>query len=117
MRRVKDSDKMHGWHVYECPKCKDRIHSPYAPDRVVCFCPKKAKEKIPPWHAFGDWIEIFLVVFGITKCRWGWFKRSVLRLKPSAVDACGIRQAKANQIGWLFAVWLRSNLDPTPGSR
>lgn len=50
------SEKVPGWNLYECPRCRDGIHSPYGPEKVVCTC--------QPKHKY--WLALFSEAFGLT---------------------------------------------------
>ncbi len=69
---VGPSEKKAGFKKYRCQRgaCKRIGHSPYEPDRVDgpdC-------DGVPHVCEFGNWLELFIEVFCVTKRPWLWLK-------------------------------------------
>ena len=93
------SERVAGFHEYRCRRtgCPMIVHSPYEPDRIdgaECV-------GIPRWHEFGNWVDISLQVFGITKPRWAWLTR-----QKDTCCTCPQRQEKLNSLGHKLALLL-----------
>lgn len=108
MHRVRDSEKIPGWHVYHCSWCRQDVHSPYGPERQVHFC----KEKLPILGNIGGWLGVLL-----EGC---WVSKSVYRhakaycgFKPQC--GCSAREAALNTLGERCATALSASYGATKG--
>ncbi len=94
MHRIGDSDKVTGWHIYYCQRCKEHIHSPYGLDRQAHYC-----RAWPLPQELGKWVALFLAACYITK-------------KPGGCKPCQQREEALNTLGsriraWHLSIWAR----------
>lgn len=60
-------------------------------------------------RGLGDYVEIVLLFFGLTKSRYARITR-----RGGGCGACGERQEAMNRAGWRSLAWIKSKLSPRP---